>query len=76
MRMLLTGAAATVAVLAATIGTAVPAGAPDPFQVRYVTMNGTAGLAYYSHVSRSYRFISSEGEGSEPTRLSESARAR
>jgi len=69
MKMLLAGAATTLAALAATIGTAVPAGSPDPFQVRLVTMDGAEGMAYYSHVSRSYRFIS----GGEP--VSESVRA-
>ncbi|RIY00107.1 hypothetical protein D3218_12495 [Aureimonas flava] len=81
MRPKLTGAAILAVALLATAGTAIPAGAPEPFQVRTVTMNGTSGPAYYSHMSRSYRFVVGAPAGeivamapADP--LSESARAR
>ncbi len=57
MKHKLTGAAALAVALLGTVGTAVPAGAPEPFRVRVVTMNGTSGPAYYSHATRSYRFV-------------------
>lgn len=57
MKRKLTGAFALAAAILGTAGTAIPAGAPEPFQVRTVTMNGTSGPAYYSHATRSYRFI-------------------
>ncbi len=47
------GAFALAAAILGTAGTAIPAGAPEPFQVRIVTMNGTSGPAYYSHATRS-----------------------
>ena len=57
MKRKLTGAFALAAAILGTAGTAIPAGAPEPFQVRNVTMNGSSGPAYYSHATRSYRFI-------------------
>lgn len=81
MKRKLTGAATLAAALLATAGTAIPAGAPEPFEVRTVTMNGTSGPAYYSHMSRSYRFLvaaqNDDVVAMMPTdAVSESARAR
>lgn len=81
MKRKLTGGTALAVALLGTVGTAIPAGAPEPFQVRVVTMNGTSGPAYYSHATRSYRFVvgapESEVVAMVPgTGVSESARAQ
>ena len=81
MKRKLTGAAALAVALLATAGTAIPAGAPEPFRVRVVTMNGTSGPAYYSHATRSYRFVVAPPHGEivamgPAEAFSESARAR
>ena len=43
--------------IGALAATATPAGTPDPFRTRHVTMDGRSGQAYYSSTSRTYRFI-------------------
>ncbi len=81
MKRKLTGVAALAVAVLGTMGTAIPAGAPEPFRVRVVTMNGASGPAYYSHAERSYRFVvaapKAEVVAMVPgTALSESARAQ
>ncbi|MBB3997377.1 hypothetical protein [Aureimonas pseudogalii] len=43
-----------------------PAGPFDPFRVRPVTMQGRSGLAYYSSVSRTYRFTAEPSRADIP----------
>ncbi len=54
MKPIWTGAMITIGALAAA---ATPAGTPDPFFTRHVTMEGRSGQAYYSSTSRTFRFI-------------------
>ena len=45
------------AVFAAGLGLAAPAGRAEPFEVRTVTMNGMSGPAYYSRAAGAFRFL-------------------
>jgi len=40
-----------------------PAGTPEPFRVRLVTMEGRSGAAYYSSAARTYRFVGGAPQG-------------
>lgn len=56
------------AALGGGLGYASPAGVPEPFRVRMVTMNGASGPAYYSSVAGTFRFIQ-ETPGSQMAAL-------
>lgn len=51
------------AILGASLVFVSTAGAPEPFQVRTVIMNGVSGPAYYSRSAGTFRFLAAQPSG-------------